>query len=409
MWYDNTAAAPTSPTQNQFGNEAVRAAIYFGQNTSALTTDAMYFIMSATGNNIAQFGSYYCAYHDYKAATFGNVAYANIPYITDAGYSCGAGFNGLGNNAGITMQVGHELVEMITNPLATGGWMDRNASEIGDKCQYIGTGSPGAVSNIQLPTGTFPLQSVWSNADAGCVSTFGTVAPTLGPTRSPTSPTIVPSRRPTAPTVTPSMTPTSPSIFPSFSPSNTPSLRPTRTPSNVPVKTVQPVFSKRPSRSPTFKPSTSLSPATVKTVSTGQGTTGSDNMILMLVIIVSVLVLLLLLLLLCTIIRRIRSARVSKQAINEDELEGALSNAGIHSRSPSRQNIDPTGAVSPNMSPSSSSRTRSMRGINSRGVSIRSRMVSVDSDIQDIMHNSSFREFAHKSDSDIKYDPINSI
>ena len=102
----------------------------------------------------------------------GNVAYTNLPYITDAGASCGANFNGLGPKAGITIVEGHEMAETITDQFPSSGWVDSSGSEIGDKCAWISSGQ-GASAMITLSSGTFPVQSLWSNAfngDAGgCV------------------------------------------------------------------------------------------------------------------------------------------------------------------------------------------------------------------------------------------------
>jgi serine protease len=50
------------------------------------------------------------------------------------------------------------------------------APVIGDKCAWITTGNQGASSDLLLSTGTYPVQSLWSNAfdgDAGgCVLSY---------------------------------------------------------------------------------------------------------------------------------------------------------------------------------------------------------------------------------------------
>ncbi len=174
-WADNASAAPTRPGQSDLANEAVRAAQHFGNTTSSSNASAQYVIATATGNNSSGFGTQYCAYHSYTSSTDGNVAYTNLPYITDAGASCGANFNGLGANAGITIVEGHELAETVTDQFPSGGWLDGSGAENGDKCAWISSGQ-GAAANITLSTGTFPVQSLWSNAfnsDAGgCVLSY---------------------------------------------------------------------------------------------------------------------------------------------------------------------------------------------------------------------------------------------
>jgi serine protease len=98
-----------------------------------------------------------------------------VPYITDAGASCGANFNGLGPDAGITIVAGHEMGETITDQFPSTGWLDSGGAENGDKCAWISSGQ-GASADISLSTGTFPVQSLWSNAfnsgSGGCVLTY---------------------------------------------------------------------------------------------------------------------------------------------------------------------------------------------------------------------------------------------
>ncbi|HEV2213746.1 MAG TPA: hypothetical protein VGR64_00575 [Terracidiphilus sp.] len=174
-WYDNASAAPSSPTQSQLAAEAVRAAAFFKNTSAASNVSAQYVIATATGNNASGFGTQYCAWHSSTSSSYGNVAYTNLPYITDAGASCGANFNGLGANAGITIVEGHEMAETETDQFPNGGWLDGSGSEIGDKCAWISAGQ-GASTTTKLTTGTFPVQSLWSNAfnsDAGgCVLSY---------------------------------------------------------------------------------------------------------------------------------------------------------------------------------------------------------------------------------------------
>jgi len=105
----------------------------------------------------------------------GNVAYTNLPYITDAGASCGANFNGLGPHAGITIVAGHEMAETMTDQFPSSGWLDSSGAENGDKCAWISSGQ-GAAADIRLTTGTFAVQSLWSNAfnsgSGGCVLSY---------------------------------------------------------------------------------------------------------------------------------------------------------------------------------------------------------------------------------------------
>jgi serine protease len=176
-WSDNTAAAPAHPSQAQLAAEAVKAAQHFGNTTSASNVNTQYVIATAHNNNASGFGTQYCAYHSSTVPSFGgHVAYTNLPYITDAGASCGSGFVNAGNTKdGITIVSGHELAETITDQFPNGGWLDSGGAENGDKCAWISSGQ-GASQNVVFSTGTFPVQSLWSNAfsgnSGGCVISF---------------------------------------------------------------------------------------------------------------------------------------------------------------------------------------------------------------------------------------------
>lgn len=170
VWYDNASAAPSSASQSQLAAEAVRAAAHFGVSDNS---SVQYVIASAHGNSPSGFGTQYCAWHSSTSSSAGQLAYTNLPYITDAGASCGANYNGLGANAGITIVEGHEMAETISDQYPNTGWLDSGNSEIGDKCAWISSGQ-GASANTKLPDGSIvPVQSLWSNAfnnnAGGCV------------------------------------------------------------------------------------------------------------------------------------------------------------------------------------------------------------------------------------------------
>ncbi len=95
---------------------------------------------------------------------------------TFQGASCGANFNGLGPDAGITIVGGHEFAETETDIFPAGGWLDSSGYENGDKCAWISSGQ-GALGNITGNAGErFAVQSLWSNAfnsgAGGCVLSY---------------------------------------------------------------------------------------------------------------------------------------------------------------------------------------------------------------------------------------------
>jgi hypothetical protein len=174
-WFDSGSAAPSRPSQSQLAAEAAKAAALFGNTTAASNTHVQYVINTATGNSSSGFGTQYCAWHSSTSSSAGNIAYTNMPYITDAGPSCGADFNGLGGKAGITIVGGHEFAETETDIFPNGGWLDSKGAENGDKCAWISSGQ-GASANISLGGTNYPVQSLWSNAynnnKGGCVLSF---------------------------------------------------------------------------------------------------------------------------------------------------------------------------------------------------------------------------------------------
>jgi hypothetical protein len=175
VWYDNASAAPSSPSQSQLAAEAIKAAQHFGNTAAGSNNTAQYVVATATHNSSSGFGTQYCAWHSSTSSSYGNIGYTNLPYITDAGASCGANFNGLGPNAGITIVAGHEMAETITDQYPNGGWLDRQGAENGDKCAWIQSGQ-GASASVSLNGTKFPVQSLWSNVfnsdKGGCVLSY---------------------------------------------------------------------------------------------------------------------------------------------------------------------------------------------------------------------------------------------
>lgn len=175
VWYDNASAAPSSPSQSQLAGEAIRAAQHFGNTAAGSNNTTQYVVATATHNSASGFGTQYCAWHSSTSSSYGNIAYTNLPYITDAGSACGANFNGLGTKAGITIVEGHEMAETITDQYPNGGWLDRNGEENADKCAWIQSGQ-GASASVNLNGTNYPVQSLWSNAfnsnRGGCVISY---------------------------------------------------------------------------------------------------------------------------------------------------------------------------------------------------------------------------------------------
>jgi Ricin-type beta-trefoil lectin domain len=114
---------------------------------------------------------YYCAYH-----ASSNEPFTNLPYLLDSGAGCGENFvNSNGTHDGFSIVGGHEYAESITDPFPSSGWVDPNdnvsGGEIGDKCAWRGQawGDNDPAGDVTLSTGSFAMQSLWSNSANGCV------------------------------------------------------------------------------------------------------------------------------------------------------------------------------------------------------------------------------------------------
>ncbi len=186
VWYDPSVVAPSQATGHQLAAEAVTAASHFGNNTAAANRSAQYVIVSPTGTHPDGFNTStgnFCAWHDYNgdttlsggaaASTVGDVAFTNLPYLTDLGASCGASYVNAGSAGaldGVSIVEGHEYAETVTDQNPGGGWWDSGSGqENGDKCAWVGTGGAGGAQNVAFATGSFPMQGSWSNDVAGCL------------------------------------------------------------------------------------------------------------------------------------------------------------------------------------------------------------------------------------------------
>lgn len=158
----------------QLADEAVRAAAHFGNTAPAANRSALYFIVSPTGAHPDGFnasGATFCGWHDYTASPYGDVAYINLPYVTDAGKGCGANFvnpQSAGVLDAFSIVGGHEYAETLTDQNPPGGWTNPSTGEeSADECAWISSGQ-GAAENVHMSTGIFAMQSIWSNDTNRC-------------------------------------------------------------------------------------------------------------------------------------------------------------------------------------------------------------------------------------------------
>jgi serine protease len=188
VWYDGSSSATSEEaaglTGHQLAAEAEAAATHFGDTGQPANRDTQYVIVSPTGTDPdgwADPKTGYCAYHDDThdpTITGGGpvagpiVAFTNLPYVPDAGASCGAGtVNSPGILDGATEAASHEYAETLTDQFPEGsppgGWSSTSGEEDADLCAYVSTG-PGAMFDLALTTGTVTVQGLWSNQTDNC-------------------------------------------------------------------------------------------------------------------------------------------------------------------------------------------------------------------------------------------------
>lgn len=171
-WNDLTPV-PSSPTQADIANAALRAQAHFGYSANAT-----YFVLTPTGKSMPGFKRSWCAWHSSTSSSYGTVAYAYLPYQPDGGSSCGVNFINATNNAfgngyfdGFSVVGGHEYAEAETDPAPNSGWVNGSGSENGDLCAW----NPSS-ANITLGSNNFAVQPLWSNAfnsgAGGCVLSY---------------------------------------------------------------------------------------------------------------------------------------------------------------------------------------------------------------------------------------------
>jgi len=183
VWVDESAASPTQATGDQLAQEAIAAAAHFGNTTAASNRDAQYVILSPPGTHPdgfnTQSGQGFCAWHDWNGDTSlsgggavpspdGDIAFSNMPYVTDAGAACGQNFvrsTSAGKRDGISIVEGHEYAETITDQNPAGGWVDLGGEETADKCAWIPPQphTAGSAAVLHLTTGAFAMQTIWAN------------------------------------------------------------------------------------------------------------------------------------------------------------------------------------------------------------------------------------------------------
>jgi hypothetical protein len=162
-WEDDTDAVPKHPTDSQVATEALRAAQHFGYNANA-----SYVVATPHGRYTSGFGTSWCAYHSAVTHSGKLVSYTNLPYMPDAGASCGSNIitppsDESAADEGVTIVEGHEYGESVTDPNPPSGWYNSAQGEIGDICAWQN------IANDPFGTNSYTMQPMFSNATQSCV------------------------------------------------------------------------------------------------------------------------------------------------------------------------------------------------------------------------------------------------
>jgi hypothetical protein len=154
-WVDAGSAAPAKASASAIGAEAKRGLAHF---RVAASHNVSVIVLSPHGTHPNGFpNAGWCAWH---SSTSG-IPFTNMPYVLDAGSSCGA--NSVRSRLdGFSIVAGHEYLEAVTDPFPSSGWLDSRGAENADKCAWRN------LHTISLPTGSFAVQPTWSNRIHGC-------------------------------------------------------------------------------------------------------------------------------------------------------------------------------------------------------------------------------------------------
>ena len=171
VWFDTAAPSPSQASIAQLAQEAIRGAAHFGNTTAGANRYAQYVVVSPSGTHPDGFGqANFCAWHTYTTSSYGDIAFTNMPYVTDLGASCGENFVNGGSAGlldGFSIVNGHEYAETLTDQNPAGGWTASSGAENADECAWISSGQ-GAAANVSMGNGAYAMQSTWSNDTNAC-------------------------------------------------------------------------------------------------------------------------------------------------------------------------------------------------------------------------------------------------
>jgi|GEM_PF-1527750 len=163
----DTAAAPLHPTEQDVINASFAAEQFLVAHhvVSGINKDINYVVALGRNHNPSGFRpGGFCAFHASWVINGRPPAqpFTDFPYVASAGAGCG-GNSVSGPNDGVSIVLGHETAEAITDPFGN-AWFDSSGNEIGDKCAFMNLGF-----TTLLNSDHDVVQPLWSNAVHRCV------------------------------------------------------------------------------------------------------------------------------------------------------------------------------------------------------------------------------------------------
>jgi hypothetical protein len=153
--FDSSSPPSSAPNSDALGSEVCK--LFASPDPSAL-----YIVFTSNAPNVR-----YCAWHNKTSCNGVTFQVAYVPNqallsgcspYTKSNLHCNSYSDGTVTSAD---SVAHEFMEAITDAHID-AWYDKNKAEIGDKCNYVYQGC------VNLPNGSWQIQSEWSNAITGC-------------------------------------------------------------------------------------------------------------------------------------------------------------------------------------------------------------------------------------------------
>ena len=189
---ENLGPLPMKVNKSVFSSVALQAALHFGNNTWQKNRSAVYILLPPPGTDPDDYlHKNWCATHTWDGGLdlltdggpvhsrpFDPVSLIILPYVFEKPGCSQSAVNpgSAGVLDGFSIMASHEYAETLTDPFppaalpVQGGWWGPGLlNELGDKCQGKRSYPVPAPQNLQLATGNFPVQAIWSNNAHACV------------------------------------------------------------------------------------------------------------------------------------------------------------------------------------------------------------------------------------------------